>query len=137
MPAMPSERLALLTFDDAYRSLRNIALPRLREFGYPGVVFVPTNLIGGSNDFDLGREPREEICTWEDLHELQECGVSVQSHGGSHRLFDDLSDSELSEPTEGREPIFRGQRSCSEKLDTVQLSAMTAVASPPPLTVIY
>jgi peptidoglycan/xylan/chitin deacetylase (PgdA/CDA1 family) len=93
----PSERLALLTFDDAYRSLRTTALPRLREFGYPAAVFVPTKFIGGHNDFDHNIEPKEEICGWEDLHELASCGVSVQSHGVSHRMFSTLNDSELSD----------------------------------------
>jgi peptidoglycan/xylan/chitin deacetylase (PgdA/CDA1 family) len=94
-PGFPSERLALLTFDDAYRSLRKVALPRLCEFGYPGVVFVPTEFIGGRNDFDRGTEPEEDICTWEDLRELNECGVSVQSHGVSH--FFGLEEAQLSE----------------------------------------
>jgi peptidoglycan/xylan/chitin deacetylase (PgdA/CDA1 family) len=92
-----SERLALLTFDDAYRSVRDIALPRLAEFGYPAVVFVPTQFIDGQNDFDRGEEPVEDICTWEDLAELTRSGVSVQSHGVSHRALQTLRYAELRE----------------------------------------
>ena len=44
-------RSALLTFDDGYRSMRTVALPILRRFGYPAVLFVPTNFIGGQNTF--------------------------------------------------------------------------------------
>src|SRR5262249_46686182 len=36
------ERAALITFDDGYRSLLDAAVPQLIRFGYPGVVFVPT-----------------------------------------------------------------------------------------------
>ena len=39
--ALP-ERTALITFDDGYRSVREVALPVLRRFGYPAVIFVPT-----------------------------------------------------------------------------------------------
>ncbi len=81
------ERAALLTFDDGHRSMRDVALPRLLRFGCPAVLFVPTGFIGGRNDFDAGVEPVEEMCEWGDLRELERCGVSIQSHGVSHRRF--------------------------------------------------
>lgn len=88
------ERAVLLTFDDGYSSIRTVALPWLRRFGYPAVLFVPTDYIGGINDFDAGEEPEETICDWDDLRELERLGVSVQSHGASHRPFSRLSLSE-------------------------------------------
>src|SRR5262245_33451802 len=45
-------RAALLTFDDGYRCVREVALPWLRRFGYPAVAFVPTQFVGGFNTFD-------------------------------------------------------------------------------------
>ena len=83
-------RAALLTFDDGYRSIREIALPWLRRFGYPAVLFVPTGYIGRYNTFDDGTEPEEAICDWDDLRELQRSGVSIQSHGASHRPLSQL-----------------------------------------------
>jgi peptidoglycan/xylan/chitin deacetylase (PgdA/CDA1 family) len=84
------ERAAVLTFDDGYRSLIDVALPWLRHFGYPGVVFVPTAFIGGRNAFDDGVEPAEAICGWEELAELERNGLRVQSHGVTHRPFSEL-----------------------------------------------
>jgi peptidoglycan/xylan/chitin deacetylase (PgdA/CDA1 family) len=84
------ERAALLTFDDGYRSIFDVALPWLVRFGYPAVLFVPTGYIGGRNNFDSHREPEEEICGWDDLRELERWEVSVQSHGISHRAFSEL-----------------------------------------------
>ncbi len=81
------ERAALITFDDGYRSVRDVALPLLRRFGYPAVLFIPTDYIGRYNTFDNGIEPKEEICDWDDLRELRRAGVSIQSHGASHRRF--------------------------------------------------
>lgn len=85
LPAKP----ALLTFDDGYRSMRSVALPILLRFGLPAVLFVPTDFIGKLNAFDP-YEPREPICGWEDLRHLERHGVSVQSHGASHRPFSEL-----------------------------------------------
>ena len=84
-------RSALITFDDGYRSMRTVALPLLRRFGFPAVLFVPTNYIGGRNAFDSGSEPDEPICDWDDLKEVESEGVSIQPHGASHRRFSDMS----------------------------------------------
>jgi peptidoglycan/xylan/chitin deacetylase (PgdA/CDA1 family) len=90
-PESLPERAVLLTFDDGYRSMRTAALPWLLRYGYPAVLFVPTDYIGGFNGFDAGYEPEEPICDWDDLRELERLGVSIQSHGASHRSFSKLS----------------------------------------------
>ena len=84
-------RAALLTFDDGYRSTLDVALPCLHRFGYPSVIFVPTQFVGGHNAFDNGVEPKEAICDWDDLRELERHGCSIQSHGVSHSGFSQLS----------------------------------------------
>ena len=75
---------------DGYRWIVEVALPWLRHFGYPGVVFVPTAFIGGRNAFDDGAEPPEAICSWGELAELERNGLRVQSHGVTHRPFSEL-----------------------------------------------
>jgi peptidoglycan/xylan/chitin deacetylase (PgdA/CDA1 family) len=87
----------LLTFDDGYRSNLEVAVPWLLRIGYPAVIFVPTDFIGGHNSFDADNEPEEMICSWEDLRELERSGVSVQSHGVGHRAFSELSRAEQDE----------------------------------------
>ncbi len=89
------ERAALLTFDDGYRSVREVAIPVLRRFGYPAVMFVPTDYIGGDNTFDEGIEAQEPICDWNDLQELAQAGVAIQSHGASHKRFSELTLTEI------------------------------------------
>ena len=95
-PETLPERAALLTFDDGYRSMRTVALPWLLRFGYPAVLFVPTDYIGGRNTFDAA-EPEEALCHWDDLRELERQGISVQSHGASHRPFSGLGLAEQEE----------------------------------------
>lgn len=96
--ASPGElprRAALITFDDGYKSVLEVALPCLLRFGYPAVHFVPTDFIGGRNWFDGGAEPEEDICGWDDLRELERRGVSVQPHGAAHRRLSELDAGEL------------------------------------------
>jgi peptidoglycan/xylan/chitin deacetylase (PgdA/CDA1 family) len=84
-------RAALLTFDDGYKSMLGAASRCLVEFGYPSVAFIPTGFVGGYNEWDTGREPREEICNWDDLRELERRGCSIQSHGVRHEIFSNLA----------------------------------------------
>jgi peptidoglycan/xylan/chitin deacetylase (PgdA/CDA1 family) len=92
-------RAALITFDDGYRSNYELALPLLQRFGFPAVMFVPTGFIGGYNAFDadIYYEPHEEICTLDELRALERGGVSVQSHGRSHRRLSELTPAERQE----------------------------------------
>jgi peptidoglycan/xylan/chitin deacetylase (PgdA/CDA1 family) len=91
------ERAVLLTFDDGYRSMLTVALPWLLRFGYPAVLFVPSDFVGGNNTFDANIEPDEAICDWDELRELERRGVSVQSHGASNRPFSTLTLAEREE----------------------------------------
>jgi peptidoglycan/xylan/chitin deacetylase (PgdA/CDA1 family) len=89
------DRAAVLTFDDGYRSMVSEALPVLRQYDVPGILFVPTDYIGGTNTFEPeGWAPREPICNWDDLRALMRAGVAVQSHGARHARWSDLTRSE-------------------------------------------
>ena len=95
-------RSALVTFDDGYASLLRSAAPIMREAGWPGAVFVPTGYIGATNAFDANTsEPEEAICTWDELEELERAGLSVQSHGVSHRTFSALDAREIEHEVAG------------------------------------
>jgi peptidoglycan/xylan/chitin deacetylase (PgdA/CDA1 family) len=96
-PATLPQRAALITFDDGYRSFLHSALPMLRRFGFPAVLFVPTGFIAGANDFDRDIEPAEDICDWDDLRAVSAAGIAVQSHGVSHRRFSELDASQMRE----------------------------------------
>lgn len=102
-------RAALLTFDDGYKSLLNVAAPCMREFGYPSVAFIPTRFVGGHNDFDGGQEPQEAICTWADLRELDGYGCSIQSHGVGHQDFRGLTRKDREEELMGSKQTIEDQ----------------------------
>jgi peptidoglycan/xylan/chitin deacetylase (PgdA/CDA1 family) len=96
------ERAALLTFDDGYRSVLEHAAPLLAERGIPAVAFVPTAFVGRTSEWDSGtREPPEALCSWDELRELEALGISVQSHGMTHRAASRLGPMELEEELAG------------------------------------
>jgi peptidoglycan/xylan/chitin deacetylase (PgdA/CDA1 family) len=83
---------ALITFDDGYRNNLTVAMPAMRRLNVPGVVFVPTHYVGGTNVWDSGGpEPDEEICSWDELRELEKNQVMIESHSLSHPSFSNLS----------------------------------------------
>jgi len=88
------ERAALVTFDDGYRSVHEYALPVLQRHASPALLFVPTDFVGRTNEFDSDVEPPEPMCSWDELGELSRSGVAVQSHGKTHRAFSDISPAE-------------------------------------------
>jgi peptidoglycan/xylan/chitin deacetylase (PgdA/CDA1 family) len=94
-PESLPERAVLITFDDGYRSMRHAALPVLRSFGFPSVLFVPVKYIGSTNLFDAAYEPEEAICDWGDLEALQSAGVSIQAHSVTHPRLSCVDDAQL------------------------------------------
>lgn len=104
--ALP-EKGVLITFDDAYESLLENALPVLNRFSAPGIVFVPTQFVGTTNLFDNGIEPLERIACWNTLAALEAGGVTVESHGCSHRGFSSLSPLEIQQELEFSKEAIR------------------------------
>ena len=88
-------RAVLLTFDDGYRdNLRN-ALPILRKYEYPAVLFVPIGFLDDGRPLPheeslrlLG--VRNDTVGWDELAELEAGGIRIESHGIGHRPLSEL-----------------------------------------------
>jgi peptidoglycan/xylan/chitin deacetylase (PgdA/CDA1 family) len=86
----------LITFDDGYRDTLEDALPVLRRYGYPAVLFVPIGYLGESRplpheEYLAARGIFNRTLAWTALHELEAEGVRVECHGISHRPLTALS----------------------------------------------
>lgn len=70
---MPA-RAAVLTIDDADRSVYDLAYPLLKKYGMRAHLFVPTAKVGTSWS-------ELEVCTWDQLKEMAESGhILIESH---------------------------------------------------------
>lgn len=69
---------AVITIDDGYLSGYKVAWPILQKFGYPFTMFVYTNYIKG------GPNSGGQSISWEQLAEMRDAGVDIQSHTVSH-----------------------------------------------------
>lgn len=111
-----SKELAI-TFDDAYRSVIELALPILSGAGFPATVFAPTAFVGKDGpmawpgiDQWLDSEHREELVpmSWEELDRLAQAGWEIGSHTRSHPHLPTLGPAALdAELQESRQEIER------------------------------
>jgi len=102
----PSGRAVVVTFDDGYRSVLELASPILGELGLPGTVFVPTDLIGHDApmtwpgvDGWLGGPHEAELLplSWAEARRLVETGWEIGSHTRTHPRLTQLGDDELAD----------------------------------------
>ncbi|SFT34260.1 Glycosyltransferase, GT2 family [Geodermatophilus amargosae] len=78
-------RSVLLTFDDAYTSLLDGALPVTAPRGIPAVVFVVSGQLGGTNRWDAERGAVElPLLDVDQLRRLVEEGWSLGVHSATH-----------------------------------------------------
>jgi peptidoglycan/xylan/chitin deacetylase (PgdA/CDA1 family) len=106
-----------ITFDDAYRSVIELALPILSQAGFPATVFAPTDFVGTEEPMawpgiDQWRdsEHREELVpmSWEELDSLARAGWEIGSHTRSHPRLPTLGSAALDAELQGsRQEIER------------------------------
>ena len=73
-----------ITFDDGYRNVLREAAPLLKEHGHVATVFVPTAFIGRRNTWIEETPCDVDIMDENELRELEQLGVRVESHGHEH-----------------------------------------------------
>jgi peptidoglycan/xylan/chitin deacetylase (PgdA/CDA1 family) len=109
----PAPRTLAVTFDDAYLSVLEQALPILAALQIPGTVFAPTRFMSARQqlcwpgiDHWVGSRHAAELDSmdWDDLRQLKDRGWEVGSHTLTHPHLNDLGDQELTaELEESRE----------------------------------
>lgn len=118
-----------LTFDDAFRSVADRALPVLAELGVVATVFVPTAFPSSGQALSWPEfqaparctEPAElEPLSWRALRELADAGWEIGSHTRTHAHLPALSDRAL------RTELRGSMEECSQALG----QACTTLAYP-------
>jgi peptidoglycan/xylan/chitin deacetylase (PgdA/CDA1 family) len=74
-----------ITFDDAYRGLRDHAFPVLADFGFTATCFVITDFAGKLNRWDVAYGGRRFAhLGWRDMRRWQHRGMEFASHTVTH-----------------------------------------------------
>jgi peptidoglycan/xylan/chitin deacetylase (PgdA/CDA1 family) len=68
------EKSIVITFDDAWRSIFDIALPILIKYGFTATFFIYTDFIGGG-----------KAMTWKQIETLSKIGFDIQCQTKTHR----------------------------------------------------
>jgi peptidoglycan/xylan/chitin deacetylase (PgdA/CDA1 family) len=98
------ERTVAVTFDDAYRSVLELAKPIMDARGVPGTVFAPTDWVGRDEPMQwdgidqwLGSPHEHELYCMdrEQLGELEQAGWEIGSHTCSHPRLTTVDDGTL------------------------------------------
>ena len=80
-------RAVVLTIDDGYRSVYDIAFPILKKYGLNATLFVYTDFIGGS-----------AALSWQQIKDMQSSGfLDIESHTKTHSSLSYDSDKETSQ----------------------------------------
>jgi peptidoglycan/xylan/chitin deacetylase (PgdA/CDA1 family) len=115
----PAGRTLALTFDDAFASVKQFAVPILARFGVPATLFVPTTYVStggplawpGVEHWQRTEHSHElAAMTWDDVGELAEAGWEIGSHTLTHPYLTRLTDAELDQELE------TSRAECSERL---------------------
>lgn len=82
----------LVTIDDGFSSVLSVAAPILRKHGIPAVAFITTSVVG---DPQVDRGTGEAFLTWDQIAALSAAGLTIGSHGHSHRSMAKLDTREV------------------------------------------
>ncbi len=112
-------RLLAVTFDDAYRSVPELARPILDRLGVPATVFAPTDGVEAGGplrwpgiDQWLGGPHEDELLpmTWQQLRTLADAGWEIGSHTATHPHLTQLDDATL------QSELTRSKFACEQRL---------------------
>jgi peptidoglycan/xylan/chitin deacetylase (PgdA/CDA1 family) len=78
------QKAVMITIDDGYRSVYDVAYPILKKYGYTATLFVYTGYVGVSS----------KAITWRQLRELKSNGFTIGSHTIMHSDLSNKGDNE-------------------------------------------
>ncbi len=82
---------AVITFDDGFEGVYQNAFPILKEFGFPATLFVVTDSVGKEMGWErVEGIPAHRLSTWDELREMDQNGIDIQTHGATHSFMTEL-----------------------------------------------
>lgn len=105
LPDLPDTDDAIsLTFDDGFLNFATAAAPRLSDAGLPATVFVVSDAVGGTNEWD-GRPvpgiPTLPLMGWAELETLAHHGIEIGAHSRRHPDLTTIPPAQVEDETAG------------------------------------
>lgn len=85
------QKYAVLTFDDGYKSLKEV-LPWLEEQKIPATLFINGKYLNGKS---YRETPKEQYLTYDELFSLTNSLIEIAHHGWEHTAADEMNNEEL------------------------------------------
>ena len=97
-----------ITFDDGMRSLFTAALPILRDHAVPAHLYLTTGSVGKNNRWPTQPEdaPGFDMLTWNEIEQLHDAGVSIDSHTHNHPDMRKLGSEEMQQECEAADELI-------------------------------
>ncbi|HEY6781383.1 MAG TPA: polysaccharide deacetylase family protein, partial [Thermoleophilaceae bacterium] len=102
---LPGRRV-LLTFDDGYEDFAEHAHPLLRQYEFDATVFLVSERVGLTNEWDRGYGETLPLMDWDTIRALDGHGVRFGGHSASHPMLTAL----------GLDEVVREASSCRAAL---------------------
>lgn len=81
----PAPKTYGITFDDGFRSFRTGAMPVLAKHGETATVFLVTDLMGRTNEWNrIENDVEEPLMSWDEASEARAAGHGIGSHTRTH-----------------------------------------------------
>lgn len=103
------QKSVLITMDDGYRSVYNVAYPILQKYGFKATIFIYTSFVGVS----------KMAITWDQLKEMKANGFTIGSHTVYHTDLTQPKEDETEQAFLARikEELFVSKNIIDRKLD--------------------
>ncbi len=103
------EKSVMITIDDGYRSVYNIAYPILKKYGFSAVFFIYIDYVGVS----------KKAITWDQLRQMKKNNIYIGSHSVSHSDLSKMKQNENSKMYDKRlrKEIFTSKKIIDNKLN--------------------
>lgn len=109
---LPPRSIAL-TFDDGYENNYTYTFPILKKFSFTATIFIVTRDIGEFPDWpDSEERIKEPLLSWEQIKEMHDYGISIQSHTHTHASLTKLQNEAV------REELLISKRIIEKELKT-------------------
>ena len=95
------EKPVLITFDDGYEDNYQNAYPILKKYGFKATIFVITGFL----------DKQKNYLTWQQAQEMEQDGISIESHTVNHKSMTELTDDQL------RDELVNSKKEIEKRLD--------------------